>query len=261
SYAGVEDYIAYYTRSQAVRDYLDLISEAREKAGIPVIASIHCSGIDTWVEFARDIQDAGADALELNIFILPSDIRETDAEVLQRYHAIIDAVKQHTHLPIALKLHHYFTGMANTLSMLAERSEALVLFNRFFNPEINIDTLSVGSSGSFSTPDENGLVQRWIGILRPHLQSSLAATTGIHDGPAVVRNLLAGANVVQVASAIYSKGPEVITQMNHFLKEWMEKSGNSRLDDFIGKLSYSGIPNPALYERAQFMKYFSGLNR
>ncbi|MBL7906137.1 MAG: dihydroorotate dehydrogenase-like protein [Bacteroidales bacterium] len=261
SYTDTENYISFYTRQHEVQSYLKLIREAKERVDIPVIASVHCSVSDSWVSFSKDIELAGADAIELNIFIMPSDVRDTDADISGRYMAIVDAVKKNTSLPVALKVHHYFTGMANFLVQLSEKSEGLVLFNRFFNPDINISTLTIGAGSSFSLPEENGMVQRWTGILRPHVKGSLAATTGIHDGEALVKNLLAGADAVQIATALYKTGPEAISQMNNFLTGWMQQHGFTSLIDFRGKLSYAGVNNPALYERAQFMKYFSDLGR
>lgn len=261
TYSDNENYVAFYTRQHAVSSYLDLINDSKKQAGIPVIASVHCHTHDSWAGFAKDIEKAGADAIELNIFILPSGIHETDSDIRKRYLEIVDTVRKNTDLPIALKVHHYFTGMANFLIELSGKSQALVLFNRFFNPDINIDTLKVETSGSFSMAQENGLVQRWTGILRPHVNGYLAATTGIHDGSALVKNLLAGADAVQIASAIYKSGPEVITSMNRFLADWMDKHQYKSTEEFIGRLCYAGASNPELYERAQFMKYFSGLGR
>ncbi len=261
SYTDNENHVAFYTRQHEVQAYLDLIRDAKKQAGIPVIASIHCSTNDSWVDFAKEIEKAGADAIELNIFILPSHVNETDLMITDRYMDIIGSVKKSTRLPVALKVHHYFTGMSNFMVNLSWQSNALVLFNRFFNPDINIDTMTIGSGDNFSQPSENGLVLRWIGILRPHVKGDLAATTGIHDGAAVVKNLLAGADVVQIATALYKSGPGVITRMNDFLKDWMQANNYQKIQDFRGKLSYAGAKNPALYERAQFMKYFSGLGR
>ena len=261
TYTDTENYVSFYTRQHEVQQYLDLINDSKKQVKIPVIASVHCSTNDSWVKFAKDIERAGADAIELNIFILPYNVNETDQDISRRYMEIVDAVRQNTNLPIALKVHHYFTGMANFLVKLSEKSQSLVLFNRFFNPDININTLSVESHGSFSNPQENGLVQRWTGILRPIVKGDLAATTGIHDGAGVVKNLLAGANVVQIATALYNAGPQVITDMNNFLHEWMLEYHFEHIQEFIGKLSYAGTSNPAIYERAQFMKYFSGLGK
>ncbi len=261
TYTDSENYISFYTRQHVVQEYLDLISDAKKKAGIPVIASVHCSTNDSWVSFSKEIERAGADALELNIFILPLHPEETDEMISRRYHDIIDAVRGHTKLPLSLKVHHYFTGMANFLVGLSEKSQGLVLFNRFFNPDIQIDSLTIGSGGSFSSAEENGLIQRWLGIMHPLVKADLCATTGIHDGATVIKNLLAGANAVQIATALYKNGPQSITAMNQFLTSWMEEHNYNSIREFRGKLSYKGINNPALYERAQFMKYFSGLNR
>lgn len=261
SYSDSENYIAFYTRQHVLQEYLDLIRDTRKTAGIPVIASINCSTSDTWVGFAREIEKAGADAIELNLFILPSDPAETDALLAARYTDIVNAVRHNTRLPIAVKVHHHFTGMSHYLVKLSEKCQSLVLFNRFFNPDINIETLTIGSGGTFSLPEENGLVLRWIGILSPFVNGDLAATTGIHNGPAVVKNILAGAQVVQIASALYKQGPAIISEMNAFLSDWMLKNNFSVLDDFRGRLNYASINNPAVYERAQFMKYISGLSR
>jgi len=261
SYSDNENYIAFYTRQHEVQAYLDLIRDSKKQAGIPVIASIHCSTNDGWVDFSKEIEKAGADAIELNIFILPSHVLETDRMITDRYMDIIGSVQKSTRLPVALKVHHYFTGMANFLVELSEESQALVLFNRFINPDIDINTMTIGTGSNFSLPEENGLVLRWIGILRPHVKGDLAATTGIHDGAAVVKNLLAGANAVQIATALYKSGPGAIARMNGFLKDWMQEHHYQTVQDFRGKLSYAGATNPALYERAQFMKYFSGLGK
>jgi dihydroorotate dehydrogenase (fumarate) len=241
SYSDAEHYVAFYTRQHEVRAYLELIRDAKKETGIPVIASVHCSSGDSWVSFISEIEKAGADAVELNVFMLPSNVNDTDDMINNRYLNIVDSVRKTTGLPIALKVHHYFTGMANFLVRLSEKSQALVLFNRFFNPDINIDTLTIGSAGNLSVPSENGMVQRWIGILRPHVKGDLAATTGIHDGAAVVKNLLA----------------EAIVSMNLFLKNWMKEHQFKGLNDFKGSLSQRGTANPEIFERAQFMKYFS----
>ncbi|MFH1121836.1 MAG: dihydroorotate dehydrogenase-like protein [Bacteroidota bacterium] len=261
TYTDAENYISFYTRQHEVQSYLDLIRDSKKQVDIPVVASVHCSGNDSWVAFSKDIERAGADAIELNIFIMPSNVNETDNLISGRYLEIVESVRKNTSLPIALKVHHYFTGMANFLLQLSQKSEGLVLFNRFFNPDINIDTMTIGSGNSFSSPEENGLVLRWTGILRPYVKGSLAATTGIHDGAAVVKNLLAGADAVQIATALYQSGPGAITLMNSFLSEWMQAHKFKTIQEFAGKLSYGGAKNPALYERAQFMKYFSGLGK
>ncbi len=261
SYADTENYVAFYTRQHEIKSYLDLIRDSKRHAGIPVIASVHCSTNDSWVAFVKDIEKAGADAIELNIFILPSSINDTDEMITGRYFSIVNSVRKNTRLPIALKVHHYFTGMANFLVKLSGESDSLVLFNRFFNPDINIQTLTVESGTSFSFAEENGLIQRWLGILRPYVKGDLAATTGIHDGSTVIKNLLAGANAVQIATILYKEGPNAITEMNNFIIGWMNEHHYSTIREFIGKLSYAGAGNPALYERAQFMKYFHGLGK
>lgn len=257
TYSYNEDYIAYYSRKHEVGKYLDLIAEAKKTTDIPVIASIHCSSADTWMSFASEIEKAGADALELNVFILPSDPAMKDHEIKATYHSIVDGVRAHTKLPIALKSHWYFTDMASFYTEMSHKVDSLVLFNRFFSPDIDIKNRKVISSGSISSPSDHAQVLRWIGILAGKVASSLSASGGIHNAEAVIKSLLAGADVVQIASALYIRRDGVIPSMLEGLSNWMKEQGISSIDEFRGSLSHQNITNPLLYERAQFMKYFS----
>lgn len=257
SYIQSENYIAFYTRKHAIDNYIDLIRKAKSAVKMPVIASVHCSTPGKWVEFSRIIEQSGADALELNIFILPSNPGQNCSDIEQIYYTIIDEVKKNTKLPVAVKLHYYFTDMARFMSSMAQKADALVLFNRFYNPDINIEHLSVGSSGILSSESDNYIVQRWMAILSPLVKAHLAASGGIHTWQAIARNILAGATVVQLASVLYMKGPQVISDFTNNLGVWMHEKNFSDLSSFRGKLNYASVKNPGLYERAQFMKYFS----
>ncbi len=257
SYDYTENYIAYYTKKHEADSYLNLIKEAKRETKIPVIASVHCTNDSEWVSYVKSIESAGADAIELNIFILPSNPDQTADEIRNRYFSIIRNVREHTKLPIAVKLHHYFTDLSGFMVELSKEVQSIVLFNRFFNPDINIENMKIESADIFSTKSDNYLVQRWVGLLHSKLQSDLSASGGVHDSADAIKSILAGADVVQIASVLYKKGHEAIAEMNTGIKTWMTQKGFSAISEFKGSLSYSKIPNPSLYERSQFMKYFS----
>ena len=256
SYTDTENYISYYTRKHELDNYIRLIKDAKSQTKIPIIASIHCSTAEGWTEFTKTIELAGADGIEINVFILPSDVNKTAVDIEKTYFSIVENVKKHTNLPIAVKLHYYFTDMARFMKNISTQVDALVLFNRFFNPDIDIENEKVISAGSFSQPEDNYLIQRWVGILRPHIKSNIAANGGIHNGNALIKNILAGADVIQIASVLYKNGIDIISVMNNELISWMERKNYNKLSDFKGKLSYQKISNPSIYERAQFMKYY-----
>lgn len=252
------DYILEYTRKHNLEEYLKLIEAGKKAAAIPIIASINCVSASEWTSFARKIQDAGADGLELNMFILPADPHKKGEEVEKIYFDILEKVKAHIDIPVALKMSYYFSGLANMLFNLSVRhAAALVLFNRFSSPDIDLDKLEVVTSHVFSTAEELSLPLRWIGMLSGHLKCDLAASTGIHDGESVIKALLAGAKAAQAASAIYKNGPTYIKTMIAQIESWMKKRQFKTIADFNGILSQHKIKNPALFERSQFMKYYA----
>jgi dihydroorotate dehydrogenase (fumarate) len=259
-YAEAMDYIGNYTRESAVGDYLNTIREAKKAVSIPVIASINCMSSQEWTSFAKKIQDAGADALELNIFILPSDPRMNGEENKQIYLDIIQNVIKQISIPLSVKISYYFSDLAKfTLKLSWTGILGMVLFNRFYSPDIDIDNLKVVSSSVFSSPDEIVMSLRWVAILSDKLHCDIAASTGIHDGKAVVKQLLAGAKAVQCATAFYKYGYGHIGVMLTELEEWMNRHHYTRLDDFIGMLSFKKAENSAPYERVQFMKHYAGI--
>lgn len=257
SYNDAENYISFYTRQNAVNEYLKLIEDSKKAVDIPVIASINCYSMGEWVEFAQKIEKAGADAIELNMFIMPGDT-ETKGEVIeQKYFDIIESVSSNTTLPIAVKLSHYFSGMGEILSRISRTNiKAMVLFNRFYSPDVDLEKEEIVSTRIFSVPEENAMSIRWIGMLSNKVSCDLAATTGIMDGFDALKNILVGAKAVQVASALYKNKPEYIKVMLKQIEDWLNKKGYSSIQDISGKLNYSKL-NTERYERAQFMKYYS----
>lgn len=255
------DYITGYTERHKLDEYLKLVKNAKKEVSIPVIASVNCVSASKWTSFAKKIQDAGADGLELNIFILPGDFKQKGEEVEQIYFDIINEVRSQVSLPVAVKMSYYFSGLANMLFNLSVRKiNAIVLFNRFYRPDIDLKKLEVVASHVFSSPEEMALPLRWMGMVSDEVKCDLAASTGIHDGNAVIKCLLVGAKAVQVATTIYQNGPAYIEKILEQMKDWMKEHRYKSIQDFIGKLSQDKIQDPILYERAQFMKYFSDAN-
>jgi len=255
------DYYDYQIKDEKLTKYTRLISECKSGVSIPVIASINCVYSHEWIAFAKKLQDAGADALELNMFFLPSDFDRTTEEKERAYFQIIEKVQHIVSIPIALKISYYFSNLGPMIQQLSESGVAgLVLFNRFYNPDIDIDKLEVISSNVFSNPSDLHMSLRWIAIMAERVSCDLAASTGVHDGNALIKQILAGANAVQVVSSLYQNGKGQIKTMLDTLEEWMAGKGFNRLSDFRGKMSQAKSSNPAAYERVQFMRYFGGVN-
>jgi dihydroorotate dehydrogenase (fumarate) len=253
------NYVRSYGRENAVEGYLDLIREAKTAVSIPVIASIHCVSAGVWTEFAQRVEQAGADGLELNIFVLPSDPMHDGRANEQVYIAAAAAVKSKTGIPVAFKVGPFFSGLANTARELSRRGvDALVLFNRFARFDFDIDEMKLKPAPFLSGPDEMLVPLRWISILSGQVDCDLAATTGVHDATGVVKQILAGAAAVQMCSALYQNGVDHIGTVVDGVGAWMDGRGYASIADFRGKMSQSESENPAAYERVQFMKATRG---
>ena len=259
AYPEAEDYIKAYIRSNTIQKYVDLVREAKNRLTIPVIASVNCFSGGEWVTFARQLEEAGADALELNVFILPVNEFKESVEVENVYFEIVKSIKDQIKIPVAVKISHYFTNLSAFVDKIkAYGADATTIFNRFYEPDININTLEIGAASVFSTATELRTTLRWTGILAgKDKRLEISASTGVHGGEAAVKLLLAGATTVQVCSVLYERGIHVITDINNFIEKWMDLKAFKTIEDYRGMLSYSSIENPDLYERAQFMKYFS----
>jgi dihydroorotate dehydrogenase (fumarate) len=258
SYSEVEGYIAYYTRKNELNKYIELIDNAKQNTSIPIIASINCASAEQWTDFAGDVQAAGADGLELNVFILPSDPTIHGRTIEQIYLDIATRVSKSVSIPVAIKLHHYFSGMANFMTELSNTGiKSLVLFNRFHQVDVDLDNLKISSGNILSTPGTNAVVKRWLSILSGRVNCDLAASTGIHDADTALKNLLLGANAIQLASVIYQKGPSSISGMLDDMNRWLDNKNIATVQEIIGKLRQADSIRPMSYERAQFMKYFS----
>jgi len=240
-YPEAEDYIWNYTRNNSITRHLNLLSEAKKETEIPIIASINCMSASEWTVFAKDFENAGADALELNLFFVPTDRHKSAEEIEQLYLKVVAEVKKNVRIPVSVKIGFYYTNLvAMADKLVANGANALVLFNRFYEPDINIEKMELTASEVFSSPSDIRRSLRWIGLISSQLQKvEIAAGTGIHDGEAVIKQILAGAQVTQVCSSIYINGSQIIPGMLSELTSFMKKWNFKKIEDFRGRLSYS----------------------
>ena len=236
-------------------EYLRHIWRAKETLKVPVIASLNCSSVGGWTEYARQIQRAGADALELNIYHIPTD-PDLPGEVLEEsYLNILRAVRAEVKIPVAVKLSPFFTNFANVAKRFdAAGANGLVLFNRFYQPDIDLEDLEVKPNILLSTPMAMRLPLRWIAILHGRIHGSLAATSGIHRAGDVLKMLMAGADVTMLCSAVLRHGFPQIALIESDLKQWLEEHDYESIEQIKGSLSQKNCAEPAAFERAQYMK-------
>ncbi|MGA6925297.1 MAG: dihydroorotate dehydrogenase-like protein, partial [Desulfosarcina sp.] len=250
------EYFDYVIREKNLQKYVDLVEACKAAVAVPVIASINCFYYSVeWLSYAKNLERAGADALELNMFFPPTDFEHTREEKETLHFDIVDKVTQAMTIPVALKISPYFADLGPMIQRLSNTGIAgMVLFNRFFSPDFDIETLEVKPSFVFSTPADLALSLRWIAVMSNRIDCSLAASTGVHDSAAIVKHLLAGADAVQVASCLYKNGPAYLKELLEGLQQWMTGKRYRSLSDFKGKLSQANSSDPAIYERAQFMR-------
>lgn len=260
-FPGAEDYILTYSKNNSVEEYLKLIREAKRAVSIPIIASLNCISATDWSQFATRVEEAGADAIELNIYLFPNKKDISAEELENKYYAIVRKVKSLIKIPIAVKIGSQFTNLPAFVEQLsANGASAVVLFNRFYEPDIDIQEMKITSSEVFSNPTNIRNSLRWVGIISESVNGiQISASTGIHSGEAVVKQLLAGATTVQICSVIYKNGTSEINKILNDLTDWMTQKNFKTIKDFRGKMSSKSIANPSVYERAQFMKYFSNV--
>lgn len=258
----MESYVNAYVKDNNIGKYINLIKEAKEECSIPIIASICCNNDGDWVEFAKDIEQAGADALELNIFYMPSTIEETSAQIEANYIKTVQHVISGISIPVTVKIPNHFTNPLNVINELYYRGiKGVVMFNRFYEPDIDVDAMAINSSSIYSTKQDIHQAIRWIGVCSSKIKTiSYGSSSGVHEKEDIIKMMLAGANVVHVCSVVYQKGHQIIGEMLEYIDYWAEKNTFTKISDIIGLLDYSHIEYGGIYERAQFMKYFSSHN-
>ncbi|MEN6449174.1 MAG: dihydroorotate dehydrogenase-like protein [Thermoguttaceae bacterium] len=236
-------------------DYLETIDAAKRAVKFPIIASLNGTSRGGWIRYAKMMQEAGADAVELNIYFVAADVNTTGQDVETRYLNLVSAVKQSISIPLAVKVGPYFSNMANMGVRLAEAgADGLVLFNRFFQPDIDLETMTARPQLHLSEPSELMVPLRWIGILYGRMKASLAATGGIHDSTGLIKAMLTGADVGMVASILYQKGVAEVGYILDGLRAWMQENEYESVEQMKGSMSLENSPEPEAYQRSNYMK-------
>lgn len=253
------DYLMNYVKSNSVDKYLTLISESKKACKIPIIASINCYSDGEWSNFASQIEKAGADALELNIFYLPTSKKDEAKTVEEQYLNTVSDVVKKIKIPVSVKMSSHFTNPLYIVDRLYQRgAKGIVMFNRLYQPDIDVKTLAFTSGPVFSTPNETADALRWIALSSVEVDTvDYAASTGVHSGEDMVKMLLAGATAVQICSVLYNKGNGVVKEMLSFLESWLKENNFLSVKQAIGYMNSSRKEAGPIYERAQFMKYYS----
>ncbi|HQW42526.1 MAG: dihydroorotate dehydrogenase-like protein [Chitinophagaceae bacterium] len=241
-------------------DYLENIRKAKERVKIPIIGSLNGITNEGWIDYSKMMEQAGADGIEVNIFFIPGDVAMSSSQVEHRYLNIIESIKQSVKIPVAVKLNPYFSAMGNmSLRMQNAGADALVLFNRFYQPDFDINELIIKTDLHYSESSEIRLPLLWIALLYGKVKLSLAATTGVQSAIEVIKYILAGADVVMTASSLYKNGIPYLRTMNKELQDWMYMMGFETLDSFKGSMSQQHISDPTAYERANYIKILEGV--
>jgi len=253
------DYLQGYVTANSVDKQLNLIREAKQAVSIPIIASINCVSDKKWIDFAKHFEEAGADALEINIYIMPDDRKKSGSDIEKSYYSIIKKLVKKTNIPVSVKLSYHFTNMINVVDNLKGiGAKGVVLFNRFYEPDIDIDNMEMTTSAVFSNESDIRFPLRWAAIISDQVKGiDIASSTGVHNAKGLIKMLLAGADTVQICSVLYKSGLGEIKTMLDGLEEWMKQRGFDSVESMRGLMSYKSIPDPAVYQRSQFMKYFS----
>jgi dihydroorotate dehydrogenase (fumarate) len=260
--AGTESYpesLTYFPEPRSFKSgpasYAEHIARAKAVVDIPVIASLNGFSLGGWTDYAQQIEQAGADALELNIYRIPTDMDQEASSVEQGYIDILGAVRTRVTIPVAVKVSPFFSNFANMAKRLDEAgADALVLFNRFYQPDIDLETLEVAPNVLLSTPMAMRLPLRWIAILHGRIKANLAATSGIHRATDALKMLMAGADVTMLCSVLLRRGVGHIAVIEREMREWMEQHQYDSVEQLKGSVSQKHCPDPSAFERAQYMR-------
>jgi dihydroorotate dehydrogenase (fumarate) len=236
-------------------DYLSLVHAAKRELAMPVIASLNGTTRGGWTLYAKILEDAGIDALELNVYLIATDIELSSEGVERQYLELVSEVRRAVSVPLAVKVGPYFSAMGHMCKRLVDAgADGLVLFNRFYQPDIDLTSLEVVPNLKLSTPDELRLVLRWMAILSGRVDTDLAATTGVHTGEEAIKLILAGADVVMMASALLRNGPAHLRTVVEGLRGWLAENEYRSVGQARGSLSQRNVPDPGAFERANYMK-------
>lgn len=261
-YPEAADYINAYISMNHVDKYLNLIKTAKAECNIPIIASINSYKLTRWTDFAKSIEEAGADAIELNMYLLNAGEYQ-DNYLEDSYIKVVKQLRKTVDIPIVVKMARYVNNLPKLVGNLKSAgANGAVLFNRFYQLDIDINKMEITAGTVFSNPGDIHETLRWTAIVSGRVpEMDIACSTGVHSWEDTVKGILAGASTIQLCSALYQQGTEFIGNAITCMEEWMEQNNYERIDQFRGKLNYANITSPTLYERVQFMKYFSNYKK
>jgi dihydroorotate dehydrogenase (fumarate) len=258
-YPEATEFVKNISMEHGVNEYLKLLKQVKANLSVPVIASVNCTTAQEWPVFVKELEAAGADAIELNIAIFPFDENVESKDIENLYIDILKEVKLYVTIPVSIKLGPCFTNISRMVSLLdAAGADGIVLFNRFFRPDIDIEKAKPVYDNYLSEPSEMTQSLRWVGIMSNKVNCDIAAATGIHDYQAVIKQIMAGANVTQICSTLYKKGIPYIGEIIRDMENWMKANHVKSLDELRGKI-HIGSDNSAEFERVQFMRKTTGI--
>ena len=260
SYGMSYEYVAAHVADDSLGKHFDLISEAKKRLHIPIVGSINCYSFENWMNYTKRFQDAGCDAIELNMAILPYETTMSCEDVDRLFSDIINTLRKSVTIPVSVKVSQNFTDMANFMQRLSWMGvNGITLFNKALNVDIDIDKMEITHAPSLSTPEEIYNTLRWVAILSKKLRCDISASTGVHTADDVVKMLLAGAGTVQVVACLYKNGVDYMKELNDGLRKWMADKGYDNIEQFRGKFAVKNNEQASLFFRTQFMKHFAQL--
>jgi dihydroorotate dehydrogenase (fumarate) len=253
-YSKSSEFAEEITNSQVLDNYIDLIYEAKQEVSIPVFASINCISSDIWPQFAMKLEEAGVDGIELNVSISPSESSLSADQLTARYLEIVGKVLSSVSLPVSIKISPFFTNLSSSIIQISQTGvNAVVLFNRLYTPDIDIENINVSGADFMSSPVEILTPLRWIALMSPKIKCRISGSTGVHDYSGAIKMLLAGASTVQVCSVLYKNGVEYLQEMNNGIEKWMNAKNFSSIEEFRGLIA-KNLEYTADFERIQYMK-------
>jgi dihydroorotate dehydrogenase (fumarate) len=259
-YTDAYDFFANRSRDYYIDEYLDLVEKAKDAVDIPVIASVNCITSGAWLDYADRFEQAGADGLEINAYIIPSNVYKSGQDIEHEYLHLIRSIRSRVGIPLALKMGQQFSGLANMIKQFDdEKVDALVLFNRFYRNDIDLKTEKLVPGKVLSEPGESAIPLQWTALVSHFLKGDVCASSGVYDGETVIKQLLAGADAVGVCSAVLKNGHGIIREMISVLEEWMDAKGYGSLSDFKGRLSHDDAEAQSVWERSQYVKAICGI--
>lgn len=255
------DFLTHSSKDYYIDTYLETVEQAKKQVDMPIIASVNCISDGAWIEYADRFEAVGADALELNVFIVPSDEHQSSEDIERVYVDILTKVRKKVSIPVALKIGSHFSSLAGFLMRLdVAGADGLVLFNRFYKTDIDLENMTTKAGAVLSVPEETALPLQWTALMSQKLSCDLCSNTGIHSGDDVIKHLLAGAKCVQICSSVMKQGVEVFSAMENRLQKWMDEKNFETIEAFRGMLSYTGKGSSEVWERSQYIKAICGIS-